>query len=217
MQLAQGQRLRLQEVDWHKYCRLLKKYEERPGIRLTYDRGSLEIMVVTFEHEGDAYLLGRFVDVLTEELELPVAPGRTTTLKLRKAMKGLEPDNCYWIRHESSVRPLKRIDLRRDPPPDLAIEVEVSRGALKRMTIYEALKVPEVWRSGRRKLSFTILDSKGRYRPSPESQIFPGLRPEDLMRFLALRGQFEHNQVIRRFREWVRQQIAAGVLTRPVF
>ncbi len=88
-------RLVLAGVDWHTYTRLLHVFAERPSIRLTYDRGDLEIMSPLPEHESDADMLGRFVVVLTEELALPIKAGRSTTFRRRRLRRGLEPDNSY--------------------------------------------------------------------------------------------------------------------------
>ncbi|HQU42967.1 MAG TPA: hypothetical protein PK867_09150, partial [Pirellulales bacterium] len=83
----------LHDIDWGTYTRLLRAFERRRRFRFTYDRGILEIMSPLWEHEKSAYLLGRFIDVVTEELRLPCEPGRTVTLRRRRKSRGLEPDN----------------------------------------------------------------------------------------------------------------------------
>src|SRR5437016_6134570 len=88
--------LLLHEIDWRTYSRLLRVFADRPSVRLTYDRGDLEILTPLPEHESDADLLGRFVVVLTEELQLPIKAGRSTTYRRRRKQRGLEPDNSYW-------------------------------------------------------------------------------------------------------------------------
>src|SRR5437016_14579802 len=103
-----------EHVSWQEYESLLKEYDERP-VRLTYDRGTLEIMILSLGHEGFSYLLGRFVDVLTEELDIPMKAGRSTTFKREELERGLEADNCYWIQHERAMRGKRRFDGRRDP------------------------------------------------------------------------------------------------------
>ena len=137
----------LHDVDWCTYTRLLRALGRQGGFRLTYDRGTLEIMSPLWEHERPAYFLGRFIDVLTEELRLPCEPGRTVTLWRRRKSRGLEPDNCYWIASVERLAGKTHIDLRVDPPPDLAIEIDFTRSSLDRMSIYAALGVPEVWRA----------------------------------------------------------------------
>lgn len=209
------QRLILHGVPWGTYARLLRALAERPGVRLTYDRGILEIMTLSHEHENQSYLLGRFVDVLTEERGLPVKGGRSTTFRRRRRRRGLEPDASWWIAHEPQVRGKTEIDLRHDPPPDLALEVDVSRSSLDRLAIYAALGVPEVWRLEGRTLVCHVLGPDGRYATSPTSQAFPGLVVADLANFLNLRGQMDDNAIVRQFRAWVRQQFGASGTVQP--
>src|SRR3954469_19125831 len=96
VQIPKRQRLILREIDWQTYGRLLRAFAERPAIRLTYDRGTLEIMSPLHEHDSDARFLGRLVVTLTEELGLTVKAGGSTTFRRRRQRRGLEPDDCYW-------------------------------------------------------------------------------------------------------------------------
>src|SRR5207302_1383935 len=100
--------------------------------------------------------LGRFIDVLTEEFHLPCRAGRSVTLRRRRKRRGLEPDNCYWIANAARLQGKVRLDLRTDPPPDLAVEVDVTASSLDRMSIYAALRVPEVWRLSAAGLAFHV-------------------------------------------------------------
>lgn len=200
----------LEDVDWTTYTRLLRAFEHRRRYRFTYDRGTLVIMTLSHQHEHSSHLLGRFVIVLTEELGLPVDGGKSTTFRRRRLKRGLEADECYWIAHEAQVRGKARINLRTDPPPDLALEIVITHHPLDRMTIYAKLKVPEVWQSDGKTVTFHVLGSDGQYCVAPRSLAFPGLSPGDLSRFMAQCGQVEENTIVREFRLWVRQQISAG-------
>jgi Uma2 family endonuclease len=211
---ARPQRLVLHGVSWREYTRMLRAFAERSGFRLTYDRGTLEIMSPLFEHEIDADLLGRFVVVLTEELGLPLQAGRSTTFRRRRMRRGLEPDHSWWIAREPQVRGKRRIDLRVDPPPDLALEVDVTHRTLDRMSIYARLGVPEVWRLDARGLTFQALQPNGRYAEQTHSPTFPLFTPADLMAYMALRTQHDENEVVRQFRVFVRQRLASA--TAPV-
>jgi Uma2 family endonuclease len=206
------QRLVLYDLPWKTYVRFLKELDERP-IRLTYDRGALEIMTLSQEHESYRHLLGRFLDVLTEELNIPVKGGRSTTFKRKKRQRGLEPDGCYWIATEPQVRGKDQIDLRRDPPPDLAIEVEISRSALDRLAIYAALGVPEVWRFDGQSLQVCRLGPDGEYAVCDHSPTFPFRPLAELVAFLQRRKEMDETSLVRSFRAWVREQNARGWAT----
>ena len=102
--------LRLSAVDWQTYSRLLRAFAERPGVRLTYDRGELEIMSPSLEHDDDGCFLGRLVYVLTEELGRPIRAGGSTTLRRRLRRRGLEPDECFWIANAHRMAGRRRLD-----------------------------------------------------------------------------------------------------------
>ena len=200
------QKLVLGNVPWEMYTKLLRTFESR-RLRLTYDRGTLEIMTISFEHDCYGRFLGRLLITLTEEFNLPVRSGGSTTLRRRKKLKGLESDNCYWIQNEHLIRGKKRIILRVDPPPDVAIEIDITKSSLNRMRIYRALRVPEVWRFDGKVVTFHILQADGNFKSETQSRAFPGITPSDLLRFLEMFDQDEENAVIRTFRAWIRQQL----------
>jgi Uma2 family endonuclease len=209
------QRFLLPSVPWRTSTRLLRAFTERPGVRLTYDRGTLELMTLSHEHESLSYLLARLVDALTEELGLPVKGGRSTTFRRRKRRRGLEPDACWWIASEPQVRGKTEIDLRRDPPPDLALEIDITHSSLDRMAIYANLGVPEVWRLEGQTLVCHLLGSGGTYAASAVSRAFPALVVADLARCLQQRTQMDDNAIVRQFRAWVRQRFPAGGSAAP--
>jgi Uma2 family endonuclease len=204
------QRLILYSVPWRDYLRLLRIFADRPAVRLTYDRGTLELMTLSHGHESLGRLLGRFIVVLTEELGWPLKSGGSTTLRRRKRLRGLEPDECYWITSEPLVRDKDELDLRHDPPPDLALEIDVTHSSLNRMGIYAALNVPEVWRLAGQTLTFHVLGTTGQYSVVSQSRAFPQLTAADLISFLNLRGQMDENSLVRQFRAWVRQRFGTG-------
>ncbi len=199
------QRFILFSEPWSAYTGWLKLFDERRHVRITYDRGTLEVVTLTHEHEHQAALLGRLVVAWTEERGLAVKSGKSTTFRRRKAERGLEPDECFWIANELLVRNKERLDLRHDPPPDLVIEIEVTRSCIPRMPIYASLRMPEVWRISKSGISFELLEPSGNYAVAPVSQALPPLKPANLQRFLDLRGKVDENAIVRRFRAWVRK------------
>jgi Uma2 family endonuclease len=210
-QAATEQRFLLQAVNWQFYETLLNALGDRP-VRLTYDRGNLELMSPSFEHETYAYLLGRFLDILTLELKIPMKACRSTTFRRQDLDRGLEPDNCYYLRHAAQLRGRREIELTRDPPPDLAIEIDITRSSLDRMGIYAALGVPELWRFDGEALQAYRLGAGGGYEPSAQSLAFPFLPLAEVVPFLhqGLTAA-DDTGVAEAFLAWVRQRILPGL------
>jgi Uma2 family endonuclease len=166
-------------------------------------------MVISYLHEGGAGFLARCVYVLTEETNTPVATAGSTTLERADLDRSIEPDKSFYLKSEPLIRGKKQIELPNDPPPDLAVEFEVSRRAIKQLPIYEVLGVPEVWRTDGESVTFHILQADGKYAVAEHSSNFPFLRSADLLPFLRKRGEVEENALLREFRGWVRKQLEA--------
>jgi Uma2 family endonuclease len=201
------QSLLLDDIDWKTYSRVLRAFAEKPGIRMAYDRGKLEIMApLLFEHEDDSSFLGRAVEVLTEELRLPIKSGGSTTLRRQLRRRGIEADECFWIANAFRMKGKRRLNLRTDPPPDLAIEVDVTHSSLDRLSIYAALKVPELWRLQGNDLTFYVFTTEGTYIVAEHSLAFPLITPATLLEFLdKARQAADENAVVQEFRQWIRQ------------
>src|SRR5262249_44955535 len=149
-------------------------------VRLTYDRGTLELMTPSYRHEHYKMLLGRLLETWTEEHDIPIRSGGSTTFHREDVDRGLEPDQCYYIQHEYAVRGKEEIDLASDPPPDLAIEVDITSSVLNRLAIYAALGVPEVWRYNGIRLEVYRLGTDRTYVRSDQSLTFPSLPLTDI-------------------------------------
>lgn len=195
----------LQGVSWATYQSLSRDLEATPGKRLTYDQGALEIMVPLPPHESYKKLMGRMVEVTTEETETEIRSLGSTTWSREDLSKGLEPDQCYYIQHEQAVRGKDEIDLTVDPPPDLAIEVDNTSSSLDRMAIYAALGVPEVWRFDGISLTIYALINGG-YQSQDTSTVLPLLQQEDMQRFLQTSQTMGETSWVKAFRQWIREQ-----------
>jgi Uma2 family endonuclease len=207
--LTPESRLVVYGLDWKGYETLLDVLGYR-GVRLTYDRGSVELMTTSQEHEQFSYLLGLVVGILTAELHLPrISVGRMTWRR-EILDRGLEADNCYYLANAPRVRG-KKIDLSVDPPPDLAIEVEISRSALDRMGIYAALRVPEIWRYNGETLRVELLQPDGTYVASETSLAFPFLPLDEVVRFLQQGEAMDHTEWEEAFRAWVRAELVPRI------
>src|SRR4051794_36535811 len=196
----------LHDIDWRTYSRLLRAFDGRRRLRLTYDRGTLEIMSPLLAHEAPSNLLGALIAALALEHHMQCMFGGSVTLRRRRRRRGLEPDRCFWIANAARMLGKQELDLRTDPPPDLAVEVDVTHSSLDRMSIYAALGVPEVWRHSAEGLSFNVLEAN-RYQARTHSNAFPRLTPADLVPFLNQQGQTDDLSIVSQFQEWVRQHL----------
>ncbi len=203
------QRFVLRGVDWTQYRKFVDALGGR-HVRVTYDRGVLELMTISPEHGNLRQLLGRIVTTLTEETSQPVKGFGDMTCDREDLDRGFEPDECYYIVNEPLVRGRITIDFAVDPPPDLGVEVDVTGDARSRLPLYASLRVPEVWlfRAGR--MQFLRLGDDGRYHSAGTSAYFPFLTPSDVERFIAARLTMDENALIRSLREWVQTRLAEG-------
>ena len=159
--LAQPEQIvQLSGISWQTYETLLAEIGDRQ-IRLTYNRGNLEIMVPSPEHERFKEVLGRFVETLAEELDVRIEPLGSTTFK-RPELSGVEPDKCFYIQNLSAIKGKKRIDMNQDPPPDLVVGIDIASRSENTLQVYTDLGVPEVWIYNGSRLRINRLE-KGEY------------------------------------------------------
>jgi Uma2 family endonuclease len=91
-----------------------------------------------------------------------------------------------------------------DPPPDLAVEIDITSSWLDRLEIYAALKVPEVWRFDGETLKVLVLGSGGKYKDRSKSMAFPSLPMDEFVCFVKKLGSVDEMRLIQEFTEWLR-------------
>ena len=195
-------RVVLSGISWETYEALLHDLEEEHFI-LTYNDGTLEIMAPAPKHDRSGRHLGRLVCTYTEVRNIPIASFGGTTWRRKDRSKGLEADECFYVRSEPLVRGRDDIDLMKDPPPDLAVEVQNTRSSLNKQRIYAALGVSELWRYLTERLTAYVLQKNGSYAVSNFSPSFPDLALADIERFMHQRHGKSETEWIREFRQWV--------------
>jgi len=200
-----GRSVILENLRWGTYLALLADLGDHRG-RLTFADGRLEILSPTPRHEHLKKLLGRLLEAFTEELNIKIQSVSSTTLNRKDLKKGVEADECYYIQNEARVRGKDRIDLKKDPPPDLAIEVEVTKRVLARLPIYAGMGVSEVWRWDGKKLRVCRLQEDGKYIEVDKSTVLPEFPIRDAVRFASRRGKQDETGIVRAFRRWVRKR-----------
>ncbi len=193
-----GQTIVLRDINWSDFAAILEDLGEHRSSRIAYDCGTLSIMTSLPEHEVNKVLIGDLLKVLLEELDLEFWSLGSTTFKNKTMLQGIEPDDCFYIKNESLIRGKDRIDLTIDPPPDLAIEVDVTSRSYP--NIYAQLGVAELWRFENDKLKIDVL-REGVYVNSDVSLIFPDLPLINLIpEYLAKAKENGRNKTMKEFR-----------------
>ncbi len=193
----------LQGVSYPTYDALVTEVGDHRSLRFTFHRSELEIMSPSHDHERTKTLFGRMIEVITEELNLPVLSCGSTTFKDALREAGLEADESYYIQHEAEVRG-RKLKLGEDPPPDLAIEINVTTSALDRLAIYAVLGFPEIWQHVNGEVVIHLLQATGEYKVAAKSAALPTVPVKKLVEQLERCYETDETTWIRAFRQWVR-------------
>lgn len=172
-----SQRFLLYAADWNQYVQMRRSLDERgQHAFITFDGHRIELMSPSMEHDRAGELLGQIVRAISLATRTRFISGGSTTFKRRSLRRGLEPDRCFWTQNQAKLHGVKQIDLQIHPPPDLVIEVEISRRLLDRRAIYARLGVPEMWLYNRKGFQILLLDKSLGYQSSTRSASFPVIR-----------------------------------------
>ena len=180
---------------------------------MTYHDGTLEIMSPLYRHEKYSRRIGLVVLAVTSVLGIPCEGTSSTTFSRRGPRMsrgwGKEPDQSFYLAHESRIRGKDEIDLEVDPPPDLWIEVDHRGSSRGRLPLYAALGVPEIWRfrPRRQQLWFGSLH-EGTYVEIAHSLALPMLTPELVLEALNLGADLPESEWDPILRGWVRARLS---------
>jgi Uma2 family endonuclease len=199
-------RVLLTNVTWKTYKALLDSVGE-VSFPHAYHERRLELMGKSRPHELYKWLLGRFVEVWVDEHGMPLEVGGEMTLQREDAECGVEGDECYWIKNAPLILGRMDPDFMHDPPPDLVLESEVSTTVVDKLSIYAALKVPEIWRISLSGIQVGRLQSDGQYAWGEESAVLPGFPFAEALRFLQMYNTTDQLSIVRQFRAWVREHL----------
>ena len=201
--LRRSDRITLNDISWEKFESLLKTIGSANGTRFAYDNGLLEIMNPSPEHEHYKEVIGDAVKDIADELALDYESYGSTTWRRQAVMAGVEPDNCFYFQNEKVVRGRTDIDIAGgDPPPDLALEIDLTSKSLNRFPIYARLGVPEIWcyDSGALKI-YHLRD--GNYIESATSLALPQLPIQEIPQLIDANRAAGRRAIRQAIRDWV--------------
>lgn len=192
----------LRNVSWDDYEALLAAVGEAPGLRISYDEGTLQIMTLSPKHESYSRLLERLVDRLSAKLRIEILFFGSSTVKRTGPKKGTEPDACFYVQSAAAIGHKIDIDFNRDPPPDIAVEIDVHHDSVAKFSLYAALGVKEIWRYDLKALTMHRLEGD-HYVSAPARSALPVLDAQILTRFLGLAGEKSQGEILIAFEEWL--------------
>jgi Uma2 family endonuclease len=198
-------------IGWKGYAMLLKLRGERPVPRMIYRDGSVVLVSPSYSHEHLKERLGRLVTEIVRGLKIPCNPSGQTTFRRHARRGGVEGDLTYYLANEARIRGKKRINLRDDPPPDLAIEVAVTHDPADAVEVYRRFRVPEVWICGQDWLSILVLQSDGRYAESDRGVAFPFISAEEISEWVHRPQNVSETEWLDELHDWVRDVLVPRV------
>jgi Uma2 family endonuclease len=202
-----GQQTLFKDISWQELENILEEMGEKRAARISYSHGWLEIMVPLPEHEKDKEIFGEFVRILLDKLQIDFEALGSTTLKNERMRQAVEPDACFYIQNQAAVIGKNRLDLTIDPPPDLAIEIDIT--SRTHFDNYELLGVPELWRYTQQGLELYLLQ-QGKYIKSQSSPNFPDIPIIELVNeYVQQCLTIGRSQAIRNFRTWIANNITS--------
>jgi Uma2 family endonuclease len=160
-QLPEAASVTFHDVSWDEYEELLEQVGEAPGLRISYDNGSLQVMTISSEHEKYASFINSLTTAIKLRLRLDILAFGSATMRKRKRKKGNEPDGCFYVQTASLIGNRIHLDFETDPPPDIAVEIDVHHDSRSKFPIYAALGVPEIWRYDGRTMTIYHLSEAG--------------------------------------------------------
>lgn len=205
------ERITLYDVSWETYQSLLADHVDRQTPRLTYNRGTLEIVgSLSLPREESNAILWSFVEHAATEWSLDTYCVGSMTFVHPGLRLGFSPDTAFYIQHAPHLRRVGQIDPNIHPPPDLVIEIDVSTDSLDKLPVYAGFGVPEVWRVRDGDVTVYTLrpDGTGEYDAAGPSVVLPPLDGETLTRFLSESTATGRVAWLRSVRAWA--QSAAG-------
>ncbi|MBE9055804.1 Uma2 family endonuclease [Sphaerospermopsis sp. LEGE 08334] len=198
-------RVVLYDISWQQFENILQNLGQSRAATIAYDSGTLEIMTPLPEHEHYKEVISDLVKDIADTLDLDYESYGSTTWKRETRLAGLESDNCFYLQNEAKVRGKLDLDLTQDPPPDLALEIDITSKSLNRFPIYARLGVPEIWCYDAGKLKIYLLEN-GEYIESETSLVFPGLPIRELPKLIEEHRNEGRRAIRKAVKNWVNNQ-----------
>lgn len=200
--LPGGSVLTAPNLSWEEYEEVLEQRAERRGLRISYCDGKLKVVNLTVAHEIYTCFIHNLVSALSLRLHLNVISCGAATMKSQAKAKGTEPDGWFYVQTANVIGIRMDIDFAVDPPPDVALEVDIHHDSLDKLPIYQAFGVSEIWRYDERTLTILHLQHD-EYSQAETSLALPMLTAQILTEYLTQMREEGEFKAILAFDEWL--------------
>ena len=204
IELTPGSAMQISGVNWESYIALIQELGDTRSTRIAYANGVLEIRMPGQHHEVVNRALAAIVLTLAEELGYDFNDLGSMTINRPELSKGLEPDSCFYIQNAQAGQGFGTT-ISNDLPPDLALEIDIAHRSDTKLSIYQALSVPEVWLYQGDQVKIKHLD-RGQYVEALTSRAFPIVSSNQLNQWLELRRSGTDLTVVRSVRQFCRSR-----------
>jgi Uma2 family endonuclease len=201
-EMAPGSARTFHHVSWEDYEELLEQVGEAGGLRISFCDGRMQVMSLSAEHEKYARFFEKIAPLITIRLRINVLSFGSATMKKSALFKGKEPDACFYVQTADVLGHKIQLDFETDPPPDLAVEVDIHHTSRDMFLIYAALGVREIWRFDGKRLAIHHLQ-QDRYVERQDSLALPMLSSRLLTEFLIRLREEGEFQTLLAFDEWL--------------
>lgn len=205
-QLPPNSNLILHKQTWENYEKLLAAVGEAGGLRISFDSGTLQIRTLSTEHENYAQIITRIVDRLSVIQNIEILFFGSATIKKSRFAKGIEPDACFYVQSVEKIGGKIRLDFSVDPPPDIALEIDLYHDSLDKFPIYAALGINEIWRYSNGKFEIYKLTGD-KYEPVEKSVSLPVLSAKKLGALLNRSREERQTKILKDFEKWLQEQL----------
>ncbi len=199
IELTPGSAIRIGGVTWDGYVALLQELGDDRLIRVAYENGVLEIRMPSQLHESANRVLAAIALTLAEEFGFEFNDLGSMTMNRSDLSKGVEPDSCFYIQNAAAGQGLG--ETSNDLPPDLALEVDIANRSNSKLSIYQAIGVPEIWLVQHSHVKIKHLEN-GVYVDASASRAFTAVSVEQLNQWLDLRRTGTDLTVVRAVRKF---------------
>ncbi len=194
----------MHNVGWDGYLRVLKTRGEKRRPKLLYLDGDVYLMSPAYTHEQFAERLSILVLESVIAFDLPCKTSRSTTFRRRKRQAGAEADASFYLASAAQIYGRRELSLRRDPPPDLVIEVVNTHPADEAVEVWRRFGVPEVWVADASRVRILTLQADGAYAEASHSPSFPALAATEIFDWMTRNLGALDSDWIKALRAWVR-------------